>query len=296
MARPARRGGLAGNRPPPRNWPGCPPSSGTCRDPAGPGSTARGHVPACPRAAGRHRALARPDRRCLPEPGYLGRIGPITAIDARQLADCAARDPATVWRIMITNSAGQALAVTRLSRRPSATERTPRLRPRRRHRAGRPHDPDHSRGHPRQPDITAYRAPDAQPPSSATHSSMPPRRWRRAGLPRRRTQTPVDARTSWPATAYRVPRPAAGLHHRPGCHLPVHHLPPARLAMRHRPQHRPTTRAAGPANATTADCAGPITRSSSYPAGPSTRLSPGIFQWTTPSGRVYTTTPDTHPL
>jgi hypothetical protein len=51
------------------------------------------------------------------DPGYLGRIGPITAFDARRLADCAARDPATTWRIIITDSTGQALAVTRLSRR-----------------------------------------------------------------------------------------------------------------------------------------------------------------------------------
>jgi hypothetical protein len=60
-----------------------------------------------------------------PGPGYLGRIGPITAFDARRLADCAARDPATIWRIVITNSTGQALAVTRLTRRASTTGKPP---------------------------------------------------------------------------------------------------------------------------------------------------------------------------
>ncbi|MEP7024220.1 MAG: DUF222 domain-containing protein, partial [Actinomycetota bacterium] len=52
-----------------------------------------------------------------PEPGYLGRIGPISALQARQLANCASRDPGTIWRIIVTNRDGQALAVTRLPRR-----------------------------------------------------------------------------------------------------------------------------------------------------------------------------------
>ena len=26
------------------------------------------------------------------------------------------------------------------------------------------------------------------------------------------------------------------------------------------------------------------------------QISPGVFQWTTPGGRTYTTTPDTHPV
>jgi hypothetical protein len=51
------------------------------------------------------------------EPGALGRIGPITAVQARHLADAAAGDPAAQWRIIITNNAGQAIAVTRIRRR-----------------------------------------------------------------------------------------------------------------------------------------------------------------------------------
>jgi hypothetical protein len=49
--------------------------------------------------------------------GALGRIGPITPAQARELARAAERDPAARWRITITNSAGQAIAVTRLRRR-----------------------------------------------------------------------------------------------------------------------------------------------------------------------------------
>jgi hypothetical protein len=50
-------------------------------------------------------------------PGTLGRIGPITPDQARQLARAAECDPAATWRIIITNSAGHAIAVTRLRRR-----------------------------------------------------------------------------------------------------------------------------------------------------------------------------------
>jgi hypothetical protein len=52
-------------------------------------------------------------------PGTLGRIGPITALQARQLTHAAEADPATQWRIIITSTAGHAIAVTRI-RRPRA--------------------------------------------------------------------------------------------------------------------------------------------------------------------------------
>ncbi|MDX6394872.1 MAG: hypothetical protein QOJ73_5935, partial [Streptosporangiaceae bacterium] len=51
------------------------------------------------------------------EPGTLGRIGPITAIQARQLAQAADADPAAEWRVIVTNGAGQAIAVSRIRRR-----------------------------------------------------------------------------------------------------------------------------------------------------------------------------------
>jgi Domain of unknown function (DUF222) len=50
------------------------------------------------------------------QPGLLGRIGPITAHQARQLASAAEGDPAAQWRVIVTNPAGQAIAVTRLRR------------------------------------------------------------------------------------------------------------------------------------------------------------------------------------
>ena len=49
-------------------------------------------------------------------PGTLGRIGAITAAQARQLARAAQNDPAAQWRVIVTNDAGQAIAVTRIPR------------------------------------------------------------------------------------------------------------------------------------------------------------------------------------
>jgi hypothetical protein len=53
-------------------------------------------------------------------PGLLGRIGPITADQARYLARTAETDPAVPWRVIITSTAGQAIAVSRIRRRTRA--------------------------------------------------------------------------------------------------------------------------------------------------------------------------------
>ena len=53
-------------------------------------------------------------------PGLLGRIGPITAAQARHLAAAAETDPAVPWRVIVTNAAGQAIAVSRIRRRTRA--------------------------------------------------------------------------------------------------------------------------------------------------------------------------------
>jgi hypothetical protein len=50
------------------------------------------------------------------EPGRLGGIGPVTAIQADRLAELASRNPAAGWRIIVTNSGGQAIAVTGIPR------------------------------------------------------------------------------------------------------------------------------------------------------------------------------------
>ncbi len=59
-------------------------------------------------------------------PGTLGRIGPITAGQARQLARLGARNHATEWRVILVGPDGRAIAVTRLPRlhRPVREART----------------------------------------------------------------------------------------------------------------------------------------------------------------------------
>jgi hypothetical protein len=51
-----------------------------------------------------------------PEPGSVSRLGPITPMQSRQLAELASRDPAVEWRVILTNAAGQARAVARIPR------------------------------------------------------------------------------------------------------------------------------------------------------------------------------------
>jgi hypothetical protein len=59
------------------------------------------------------------------EPGQLTRIGAITAETARELAQAAAADPGCGWRIVVTDPAGQVLAVTRI-RSPGRGRASPR--------------------------------------------------------------------------------------------------------------------------------------------------------------------------
>jgi len=48
------------------------------------------------------------------EPGYLSRIGPITPVQARHLADLAASDATVQWRVILTSPVGRALTVARI--------------------------------------------------------------------------------------------------------------------------------------------------------------------------------------
>ena len=59
------------------------------------------------------------------DPGALGRIGPITGVQACQLAHAAQADPGAQWRVIVTTAAGQAIAVTRVRRPRSARDRPP---------------------------------------------------------------------------------------------------------------------------------------------------------------------------
>jgi hypothetical protein len=47
-------------------------------------------------------------------PGQLGRLGPVTATVARDLAEAAVADQTCEWRIIVVGARGQSLAVTRI--------------------------------------------------------------------------------------------------------------------------------------------------------------------------------------
>jgi Domain of unknown function (DUF222) len=237
-------------------------------------------------------------------PGLLGRIGPITAAQARHLARAAQADPAAQWRIIITNPAGQALTVTRI--------------PRRRARDG----PAPARASPppgtglvgrvtltiSQDTIRAHTTgrPGPGPPAGAARP-RPPEGITAAAL--RAAALALDT-----ALAQARADAAAG-----GCAHHAHsdaYRPPPRLreqvtardvTCRHPACRQPAWRAdldhtrpwenGGP----TCSCnlGGTCRRHHQLKQHPRWKLRqtrPGHFTWTTPAGRTYTTSPDTHPL
>ena len=247
-----------------------------------------------------------------PAPGHLGRIGPVTATHARQLAAIAAADPGTEWRIIITTGAGHALAVTRIPRpRPAAT-----------------------------PDGQPSPAPGSQ--EDPVNRSQPRPTRTGTGLVGRVTLTiSEDTLTSPP----RWPPPATGP---PGQILGLALRAATRATTRARAALAADTTTAGGCAHTTATpgyrppprlkeyitardltcrfprCRQPAWRSDldhtipydnggltcrcnlgglcrthhllkHHPDWQLAQTTPGHFTWTTPSGRTHTTTPDTHP-
>ena len=209
-----------------------------------------------------------------PAPGHLGRIGPVTATQARRLAAIAAADPGTEWRIIITTSAGHALAVTRIPR--------PRPRLPGGHPPGPGKEPGKAHGartdpaeEPREstspgtglvgrvtltiPEDTLTRPPPGQnqnqrqeqgqaparPAVGPDHRPDPrprparrhPRHHPRPRRHGRRHHRRRRLRAHRRQPRLPAPATAQGIHHRPGPDLPVPPLPPARLARRPRPHH-----------------------------------------------------------
>jgi len=155
------------------------------------------------------------------DPGHLGRIGPVTASQARRLAGCAAGDPGAEWRIIVTTPGGEALAVT------------PIPRPRTRRRA-RPRQRDGPPGPSAKADLAAgiglvsrvtltipadlaaARRPCAGPRQALGHrarSSTSP-----SGPPAGQQPGPgPPPRPTPPPAAALMPRPAPATGRRPGC-------------------------------------------------------------------------------
>jgi hypothetical protein len=245
-------------------------------------------------------------------PGMLGRIGPITPAQARQLAATAENDPAAQWRVIITNPAGQAIAVTRLRR------------PTRRTRAGPsppPNGPPHGAGLVgratvviSQDTITGQPAgespwPDrgSEPGPSATSDSRPPRgiaavalQAAACALDQALAQAAADtaaggcAHTS-ETPAYRpTPRQREHVTARDQtCRFPTCGQPAWRADLDHTIPHDQGGR--------TCKCnlGGGCRKHHILKQDPRWTLEqaqPGEFTWTTPAGRTYTTSPDAYPL
>ena len=252
------------------------------------------------------------------QPGHLSRMGPITPAQACQLAAHAAARPGADWRIILTNPAGQALAITRIPR--TRTRGAPaREDPARAGTSAEHHGP--SAGHDR-----PGRQPGTPPAASWT------------GLVGRVTLTiPQDILDATPppqpgdtgilARALAAARTAATQHAvqaaadtgAGGCaHTTAtpSYRPPPRLheyiTARDLTCRQPTCRQ--PAWRTDLDHTRPYAQGGPTcrcnlggfcrhdhilkhaPGWHVTQPAPGTFHWTTPTGRTYLTTPDTHPI
>jgi hypothetical protein len=96
-------------------------------------------------------------------PGTLGRIGPLTAPEARRLASLALLSPGTQWRVILTDAERHAIAVARI---PQAGSRAaPRAAP----RAGR----EPSGGAPLVGRVTIVMPADALDTAPASHPRLP---------------------------------------------------------------------------------------------------------------------------
>jgi hypothetical protein len=222
-------------------------------------------------------------------PGLLGRIGPITAGQARHLASAAETDPAVPWRIIVTNAAGQAVAVSRIRRRTRA----------------RPPCRD-GPGHGLvgritliidQNTITTADSPGGgpDPPAKITSAAL---RAATAALNRATAQARADAAAGGCAHASESPayRPPPRLREYViardvTCRKPTCRQPAWRGDLDHTHPYDQDGRTCGCnlGGACRADH-----QLKQHPRWKLEQTQPGIFTWTTPAGRTYTVSPDTH--
>jgi hypothetical protein len=231
-------------------------------------------------------------------PGTLGRIGAITAAQARQLAAAAEHDPAAQWRVIVTNGAGQAITVARI-RRP---------RHRRRDGPGRSPPPPGAGLVGRitvtitEDTVTGVTGGRQEASGCGPSSGIAAAALRTAvrALDRARARAEADASAGGCAHAGQSPayRPPPRLREQVTardvtCRNPVCGQPAWRADLDHtRPydQHGRTCRC---------NLGGACRRDHGLKQHPRWKLEqirPGVFRWTAPSGRTYGVEPDTHPM
>jgi hypothetical protein len=246
------------------------------------------------------------------EPGTLGRIGPVTPSQACLLAGLASGDPGTDWRVILTTTTGQALAVTRIprTRAAPATARDGPLAARDGPLAAR----DGPAGQRARPSTAStglvgrvtLTIPDdllaATPASDTAGPGILTRALQAAATAASRAATQAAADLAAGGCAHTTATPA----YRPPprlreyitardltCRFPYCRQPAWRGDLDHtRPYHN---------GGLTCGCnLGGLCRFhhilKHHPDWNLTQTQPGIFQWTTPTGRTYLTTPDTHPI
>ena len=239
-------------------------------------------------------------------PGLLGRIGPVTAAQVRQLARAAATDPAAQWRIIVTNPAGQAITVARIRRR---SDHRTRDGP-----ASARDGPPPGAGLAGRITLTiSQRTVDEQatsgpgPPGAIPPGAIPPGgiaaaalRAAARALDRARDQAQADAAAGGCAHARESPayRPPPRLRELVTardvtCRNPLCRQPAWRADLDHTLAYQDHGR--------TCSCnlGGACRRDHQLKQHPRWNLEqtrPGEFTWTTPAGRTYTVGPDIHPI
>jgi len=250
----------------------------------------------------------------LPEPGWLGRLGPVTSVQARQLADLAVGDPDTEWRIILLTPSGQARGVARIPRRrdgPSEQADLERADPQRadpergdpeRAGAGRG-DNEHAgaglvgRVTLTVPDTVLDRAP---PDTAGNLGEILAAALRAASRAAARADAAEAADVMAGGCAHRAAthayRPPASLRDKVTardltCRFPTCRQPVWRCDLDHTLPWEAGGRTCG--------CnLGGLCRAhhkiKQHPFWTLRQDTPGIFCWTTPAGRTYTVTPDIH--
>jgi len=235
------------------------------------------------------------------EPGHLGRIGPVTAVQARQLAGLAACNPAAGWRIIVTTPRGQAITVTRI----------PRPRPRGRDGPPPPGDgtglagrvtltiPDDILAHPppRGPAHPPPRGPGPDPPGGTLARAL-----QAAARAAARARDSAHADAAAGGCAHRSASPA----YRPPprlqdyitardltCRFPTCRQPAWRGDLDHT---IPYDKGGPTCRCNLGGLCRPHHQLKQHPRWTLEQTAPGIFAWTTPAGRTFSATPDTHPV
>ena len=233
------------------------------------------------------------------EPGTLGRIGPITGVQARQLARAAEADPGAQWRVIVTTPAGQAIAVSRV-RRPrgrggGARDRPPGPAPPGAGLVGRVTVTISQ-------DIVTDSQQEASGPGPPSGMAAAAQAAAARALDKARAQAEVDAAAGGcshhdQSAAYRPPPrlreyvTARDL----TCRNPVCRQPAWRADLDHTKPWAP-----GGTGGPTCQCnlGGRCRRDHILKQHPRWGFAQdgGEFTWTAPSGRRYTVSPDTHPV